>query len=285
MSTSNDDDGEGKKRSFQRSKMLMWIYLFFVGVLMSAYWFYSQAIRVIQSYDLDCAHPGRFYSEVWNFDFVILSLYGVLFIFYIMIGFSMMLDWANPVMFIVFLLYSVLVVGWMMGVAVYLSIQASSANTCSSVGNPFNDFRICGVCGTYPAWDGQCFNSAPYVPAVVGTLMINAPRAFQLAMTWVLVIVLVFGTIYLGYFYRKSQQPFINLVILKRGGAPRPPTDYPQQNTPQQNSPPQQSNPVPSAPPLESNLGKINIPIKVPGILESKSKIVDKRRGLLLKNN
>jgi hypothetical protein len=142
-----------------RSRAVVLSGLLFLGVLLATYLLYQHAVRYTQSYDLDCAAPGMLMSDIWGADFVIQGLTGLLIVLYLMLGFVMLLFWYYRFPYLGFVIFSLVLVGYQFGISIYLSIQASRANTCAAVGNPFNDFRICGVCGTFVSWTGFCFGT------------------------------------------------------------------------------------------------------------------------------
>ncbi len=196
--------------SWRTSRTILEVYFAFFAALGAGFFLYVIAVRYIQSYDFNCSHPGTFYSEIWSFNFVIQALYGIILFGYVVLLGFMLIEWNRVEFYIAFLLYSLLISGWLLGTAVYMSFQASQANTCLAVGNPFNDFRICGVCGTYLAWDNYCFGTAPYSPLVTGGLSINVPKAFQLGFHWTFAVLIPAMTFFVVLKYRKDQKDHIN---------------------------------------------------------------------------
>jgi hypothetical protein len=130
----------------------------------------------------------------------------------------MLLFWYNRLFYVIFAGFTVLLLGYQFAISVYLSILASRANSCAAVGNPFNDFRICGVCGTFVSWAGQCFGEAPYNPPVTGNLSVNSPRLFQLVFNWVFTIFLGFAMLYVPVYYKNSQDVYLTSLHQKPFG-------------------------------------------------------------------
>lgn len=130
----------------------------------------------------------------------------------------MLLFWYNRLFYVIFAGFTVLLLGYQFAISVYLSILASRANSCAAVGNPFNDFRICGVCGTFVSWAGQCYGEAPYNPPVTGNLSVNSPRLFQLVFNWVFTIFLGFAMLYVPVYYKNSQDVYLTSLHQKPFG-------------------------------------------------------------------
>jgi hypothetical protein len=131
----------------------------------------------------------------------------------------MLLFWYNRLFYVIFAGFTVLLLGYQFAISVYLSVWASRANSCGAVGNPFNDFRICGVCGTFVSWAGQCFGEAPYNPPVTGNLAINSAKAFQLGFNWVFTIFLGFAMLYVPIYYKNSQDVYLTALHQKPFGS------------------------------------------------------------------
>ncbi len=82
--------------------------------------------------------------------------------------------------------YLTIVAVFTFGVAVLQMTQFLKANTCAAIGNPFNDLRICEVCGTNPGWENFCFDTAPYSPPVtIESLEPPYPIAYGLLEMWI----------------------------------------------------------------------------------------------------
>lgn len=176
----SSDDPQLVQERWNRSRTVMVIYLCFMAAILIGFYFYAHAIPYQQTYNANCNAPGVLVSQIWDWNFVIQSMYGVCFVPLLVLGFLMLIYWYSSAPYVCFVIWSLLVVAWMFATAVFLSIQASNANTCESVGNAASDLRICGKCGPFPAWNQVCFNTAPYNPPITDGLSINPPRAFQL---------------------------------------------------------------------------------------------------------
>jgi hypothetical protein len=194
---------------WNRTRAVVVSYLMVLGALMAGYFFYQHAVRYTQSYDVNCAAPGVLVSEIWSADFVMQGLTGLLLVAYLLLGFAMLLFWYNRLFYVFFAGFTVLLFGYQIAVSVYMVVWASRANSCAAVGNPFNDFRICGVCGTFVSWAGYCFGEAPYNPPVTGNLSINTPKSFQLGFNWVFTIFLAFAMLYVPVYYKNSQDVYL----------------------------------------------------------------------------
>ena len=209
-----------KKCTMQSSIESRWnisrtVFLVYLGVfclVFSTYYLYQHSVRYIQSYDYDNQTPGVFYSQIWNWDFAMQGIYSIIIGPYFFLAFLMFVRWFEKAPFYIFAVVSLFAWVCFIGFVVYLSIQLGRANTCASVGNPFNDFRICGVCGQYQAWSSQCFGVAPYNPPVIGGLQVNGPKAFQYGYTWAYVILFTFGFFYTISYYIKSQNAYIEAL-------------------------------------------------------------------------
>jgi hypothetical protein len=213
---------------WNRSRIIAVVYLMVLGALLAGYYFYQHAIRYNQSYDMNCAAPGVLTSDIWGWEFMLQGFTGLLFIPFLMAGFTMLLFWSNRIAYYIVVIFSLLLVGYQFAISVHLTIEASRANTCTAVGNSFNDFRICGVCGTFIAWTGACFNTAPYNPPVTGNLMINAPKSFQLAFNWIFFLAALLALGYVPTYYIKSQDTFLAALKQKtfsESGTPEDPDE------------------------------------------------------------
>ncbi len=202
------------QESWNRSRTIMICYLWAFLIVLSAYYFYQHSVRYIQSYDQNCAAPGHFYSEIWSWNFVLQASYALCLLPYVGVAFTMYGLWFNRTPYYIFAVYTVFLTGYIWGTTVYLSIQAGQANTCASVGNPFNDFRICGVCGLQLAWAQQCFGTAPYNPPITGPLYLNAPKVFQLAFSWIFVIFITFSLFYTTTYYISIQDKYTEMLTI-----------------------------------------------------------------------
>jgi hypothetical protein len=203
---------EGKiVKAWNLSRNVVYIYFLIFSLLLATYYFLQHAIRYIDSTDVNCAAPGVLQSELWGWDFILQGLYALFLIPFLVLGFTMLLFWYERIPYIIFGVYCLLITAFFLGAAVYLSIQASKSNTCAAVGNPFNDRRICGVCGTFTAWITHCYNQAPYNPPVNGKLTMNWPKSFQLGYTWVFFAFLLAALFYVPTQYRKVQESYKEL--------------------------------------------------------------------------
>lgn len=198
--------------TWKKSRFGFTVYLCILAALFAGYYFYQQAIRYTQSFDVNCGAPGHLYSQIWSWDFVLQGSYSLCLVPHLVLGFLMLCYWYEKTLYFVFVFFTLLLVGYILGAAVYLTIQATSANTCAAVGNPFNDFRICGVCGLDVAWANVCFNTAPYNPPVTTPLTMNAPKAFQLAFTWIFFFMVAFSLVYVTSYYKTAQNAFIGSI-------------------------------------------------------------------------
>ena len=213
----NDDDNgpmDGEKiiKAWNTSRTIVYIYLVVFGLLISVYYLLQHAVRYLNTTDANCAAPGTLVTELWSWDFILQGLYSPFLWAYFILGFSMLVFWYERIPYVIFGVYCLLITAFFLGAAVYLSIQAGKANTCAAVGNPFNDVRICGVCGTFTAWITHCYNQAPYNPPVQGPLSLNWPKAFQLGYTWVIFAFMLAALFYVPTQYRKVQEAYKELL-------------------------------------------------------------------------
>jgi hypothetical protein len=189
------------------SRNIFLIFLCIFDVLTVVYYFFQHAIRYIQSYDYNNATPGIFYSQIWSWDFILQGTYAFILLPYPFLAFIMYSRWFRKMPYYIFAPFNMFAFAYLLGASVYLSIQLGQSNTCASVNNPFNDFRICGVCGTLLSWSNVCFNTAPYNPPV-NSLAANSPKIFQIAFTWVFTILLGISFFYVTTYYIKAQNAF-----------------------------------------------------------------------------
>jgi hypothetical protein len=204
-----EDDAQLKQEKWNRSRTVMQIYLCFTAAILMGFYFYAHAIPYLQTYNANCNAPGVLSSQIWDWNFVIQSMYAVCFIPLIVIGFLMLINWYNNAPYICFVIWSLLVVAWMIATAIFLSWQAANANTCESVGNAASDLRICGRCGQIPEWNQICFNTAPYNPPLTDGLTMNTPRAFQLVFHWIMWALALIGLIYVPTEYLRAQRGYL----------------------------------------------------------------------------
>lgn len=212
MSSSSRESATEIESRWNKSRYGLVVYLCILGALVAGYYFYQHAIRYTQSFDINCAAPGTLHSDIWSWDFVLQGSYSLCLFPHIILGFLMLAFWYEKILYFIFIFFTLLLVGYMLGAAVFLTIQATNANTCAAVGNPFNDFRICGVCGLDVAWAGLCFDTAPYNPPVSTPLTINAPKAFQLAFTWIFFFLVSFSLVYVTSYYKNVQNKFMEHI-------------------------------------------------------------------------
>jgi hypothetical protein len=216
MSTHNNSAVE-TRWSVSRSVFLIFLCIFCSITVI--YYFYQHSIRYIQSYDFNNATPGIFYSQIWNWDFILQGTYALILIPYPCIAFIMYVRWFQKTPYYVFAPFNMFAFAYLLGASVYLSIQLGQSNTCASVNNPFNDFRICGVCGTLLAWSNVCFNVAPYNPPVY-SLVANTPKTFQLGFSWVFAVLLGVSFFFVTTYYIKAQDAFIECATHSQQNVP-----------------------------------------------------------------
>lgn len=210
-SSSRESSTEIESR-WNKSRYGLVVYLCILSALVAGYYFYQHAIRYTQSFDINCAAPGTLHSDIWSWDFVLQGSYSLCLLPHIILGFLMLAFWYEKILYFIFIFFTLLLVGYILGAAVFLTIQAINANTCAAIGNPFNDFRICGVCGLDVAWAGLCFDTAPYNPPVSTPLTINPPKAFQLAFTWIFFFLVSVSLVYVTSYYKNVQNKFMEHI-------------------------------------------------------------------------
>lgn len=208
----NDMDEDKIVKAWNLSRNVVFIYFLLFGLLLAVYYFLQHAVRYLNTTDANCAAPGTLVTELWGWDFILQGLYSLFLWPFFLLGFAMLVFWYERIPYVMFGVYCLLITAFFLGAAVYLSIQAGKANTCAAVGNPFNDVRICDICGTYTAWITHCYNQAPYNPPVQGPLELNWPKAYQLGFTWVIFVFLLAALFYVPTQYRRVQEQYKELV-------------------------------------------------------------------------
>lgn len=194
------------------SRYVMIAYLCVFTALYAGFSLYIGAVQYDDTYNANCRAPGTLTSDIWSWDFVIQGFYGLFLVPYIVFGFIMIIFWWTRVPYFVFVVLTLLLMGYFLGTGIYLSLQAARANTCEAVGNPFNDLRICGVCGGFSAWTSSCYILQPYNPPVIDGLIINTAKSFQLAFHWVFFVMLIMAMFYVPTYYLRSQNAYIEAL-------------------------------------------------------------------------
>ena len=191
---------------WEQTRVFMRVWRGILCALLVALFFYSPAIRYLDTYDLNCAAPGTLTSELWSWEFILQALYGFFLIPLLWIAGEMITEWYNWRPYMWFLIWNAITLMWMVSTGIYLSVEASHANTVNSPGNAFNDFRACGVFGSVSTWTDYCKLTGPYTPGVLESeLGINDPKMFQLVMHWLFVVMAGISMIYVPTTYKSSQ--------------------------------------------------------------------------------
>lgn len=188
------------------TRVFMRVWRAILCALLVAFFFYMHSVKYLQTFNLDCAAPGMLTSDRWDWDFILQAFYG-LWLITLLWASGMMLDiWYRWEPYAFFIGLNAATLMWLFATGIYLSVDVTRANTSTSSGNAFNDFRICGVFGSIAAFQDRCKLTGPYTPGVTeAELGINGPKIFQLVFHWIFFVMAAVTMIYVPTSYKQSQ--------------------------------------------------------------------------------